>query len=99
MQPLTREVCGKIDKYEKAAASEAKKHMAVLRNDHIFAFGWLFKTSLTFSMYAVFTLLTLYCTWPIVPKACGTPNRNARVSSKVIEMRSRHTLQIHTPSM
>ena len=80
--------------------------MAVLRNNHIFAFGKVFKTSLTSSnsfnvCFAILlTLLTLCYTWLTIQKAHGTPtNSNARVSSKVIEMRARgHIPRIHTPS-
>ena len=80
--------------------------MAVLRNNHIFTFGEVFKTSLTSSnsfnvCFAILlTLLTLCCIWLTIQKAHGTPtNSNTRVSSKVIEMRARgHIPQIHTPS-
>ena len=82
MQLLSREVHGKIDDYE---VSKAKKHVAVLRNDHILAFGEVFVTSLTSSnsfnvRFAILTLLTLCCTWPTVSKTCAMPtNSNAHV--------------------
>ena len=48
MQPLPHEVHGKINVWKRgAAASKAKKHMAVLRNDLILAFSEVFETSLT----------------------------------------------------
>ena len=59
-------------------ASEAKKHVAVLRNDHILAFSDVLKTS--------HVLLSSHCSYfvahgPIVPKARATPtNSNAHVS-------------------
>ena len=56
-----------------AAASETKKCMAVLRNDHILTFGAVFETLLTslnsFNvLFTILTLLTLCCTWPTIPK-------------------------------
>ena len=103
MQPLPCEVHEKIDEYERAV----KQRMAVSRNDHILVFGKVFKTSLTswnsFNIYFAI-LLTLCCTLLTVPKVRDMPiNSNAQVSpvsSKVIEMCVRHTLQICiTPSI
>ena len=76
----------------------AKQRVAILRNDHILAFGEVFEISLTFwdslkSFSICFAILptlchTYCCTWPTVTKALATPtNSNAHVSpvgSKVI---------------
>ena len=88
-----------------------KPRVAVLRNDHILAFGEVLETSLTFwdsmnSFSVRFAILltlchTYCCTWPTVTKALPMPtNSNAHVSpvgSKVM----RCTRGIHcerTPS-
>ena len=72
------------------AASEAKKHMAILRNDHrvvVFEPNSLPQTLSTY--IALLTLLTLCCTWLTVSKPRTTPtNSNAHVGSMVIEMRT-----------
>ena len=87
MEPLPREVCGKIDGYNRAAASEAR--LAVLRNDHILVFGEVFQTLLTSWNSFNVCFVIFCCTWLSIPKAHATPtNSNVRVlpvGSKVIE--------------
>ena len=69
MQPLACEVHSKIYAYKRQQQRLAKqrKHMAVLRNDHIFMFSEVFKTLLTSSklfqctVAILLTLLTLCC--------------------------------------
>ena len=80
-----------------------------LEKDHILTFGEVFETSLTswnsFKI-CIAILLTLCYTWPTIPKPSATPtkyytNSNAHVwpvSSMVIEVHERHTLQIRTLS-
>ena len=40
----------RLNEYETEEQRQAKQRMAVLGNDHIFAFGEVFETSLTFSI-------------------------------------------------
>ena len=92
-----------IDEHERAAASEAKNGLAILRNDHILMFGEVFETVFTFwnSFNMCFTiLLTLSLHMVDRLKACAMPtNSNAHVSpvgSKVIEMCKPYTTNMYT---
>ena len=70
----------------RAVASEAKKCVAILRNDNILTFGQMFEMFLTslnsFNVHsAILTLVTLCYTWPAVAQAHATPtNSNAHES-------------------
>ena len=93
MQPLPREVCREIESTSEQRL--AKQSIAVSRNDHfneVFEPRSLPQTHSYMYSLPSFTLPTLCCTWPTVPKACATPT-NSNVC-----IRARHTLQIRTPS-
>ena len=86
MQPLPCEVRDDIEREEQ----QLVKHMAVLRNEHILAFGEVFETSLTSSNSSnlCFAVLTLYLHMADRPKSMCCPC----VGSKIIEM---HVQGIH----
>ena len=98
---MQRDQC--VQKRE-AAVSEAKKHVAILRNDHILTFGQVFETSLTslnsFNVcFAVLTLLTPCCTWLTIVKAHATlTNSNAHISvQKLLRCKSEaYTTNMYT---
>ena len=83
MQLPPREVCSKLNEYERKEQQLAKQrnHMAVLRNDHtcksLNCFNECFaKSFLIFNSH-------FRCTWTTGPKACATPtNINTVVSDQ-----------------
>ena len=83
-----------------AVASEAKKHVAILRNDHILAFSEVFEISLislnSFSVpFTVLTLFTPCCR--LSQKPLPTVMCMSRFKG-CWDWRARRTLRIHTPS-
>ena len=73
MQLPTREVCGKLDEYEREEQWLAKqrKCMAILRNDHTHRSSNSFNEH--FSIPFLILVSRFRCTWTTGPNTCGMP--------------------------